>query len=644
MRTLLVHAPTLSVLTLLVACGGDAVTPGKDDAAGGGDSGSEWGPVGTDQDGDGVTVNDGDCDDGNAALYPGRAEDCDGIDNNCNGVVDEGLPDADGDRTADCVDAEECDGVDNNGDGVVDEGFSDSDGDGSADCVGTERCDGVDNNGNGEVDEGYDVDGDGYTTCAATLGQADCDDANADVYPGAVETDGDGLDNNCNGIADEGVWSYGDLAIVEVMNNPQRVGDPQGEWFEVYNTTDRTLTLNGLTLTDSTGERHIVSSTRSLTLEPGGFFVFGSNADRNTNGDAPIDYTYPSDDLILGNGVDDLSVYAGDVLIDMITWDDGASMPDPDGASMGLDNLSYGPDINDNPEAWCVAIRPWTGLSIDDKGSPGEDNEYCSTFDHDGDGFSGDEGDCDEGDITTYPGAWEGTDPTDNDCDGYAETAPVAVVSSSTDGYTCNAVQLDGSGSYDLEGAGLSYAWELVSAPAGSARTTSNIVTTTSAMPTFRGDVAGDYTFGLTVNDGGTGSLMESHLVTLTDRPTNTAPAANAGSDQTYSGSATCTPVSYGSSTYTCSSCTSASFTLDASSSSDAEGDDLSYSWTMTSGSSMGSLSATSGSSVTLTFSSASATYGSSTNNVISVEVTATDCQGLTSTDTVDITYTCTGV
>jgi hypothetical protein len=58
----------------------------------------------------------------------------------------------------------------------------------------------------------------------------------------------------------------------------------------------------------------------------------------------------------------------------------------------------------------------------------------------------------------------------------------------------------------------------------------------------------------------------------------------------------------------------------------------------------MGSLSATSGSSVTLTFSSASATYGSSTNNVISVEVTATDCQGLTSTDTVDITYTCTGV
>ena len=43
-----------------------------------------------DDDGDGFTENDGDCDDSNAAIYPGAPEVCDGKDNNCNGVIDEG--------------------------------------------------------------------------------------------------------------------------------------------------------------------------------------------------------------------------------------------------------------------------------------------------------------------------------------------------------------------------------------------------------------------------------------------------------------------------------------------------------------------------------------------------------------------------
>ena len=58
----------------------------------------------------------------------------------------------------------------------------------------------------------------------------------------------------------------------------------------------------------------------------------------------------------------------------------------------------------------------------------------------------------------------------------------------------------------------------------------------------------------------------------------------------------------------------------------------------------MGTLSASTGSSVTLTFSSASATYGTATSNVVTVDLVTTDCQGLTSTDTVNLTYTCTGV
>ena len=43
-----------------------------------------------DRDGDGYTIDDGDCNDYDPSIHPGAPEVCDGIDNNCNGAVDEG--------------------------------------------------------------------------------------------------------------------------------------------------------------------------------------------------------------------------------------------------------------------------------------------------------------------------------------------------------------------------------------------------------------------------------------------------------------------------------------------------------------------------------------------------------------------------
>ena len=97
--------------------------------------------AGEDQDGDGWSTTDGDCNDDDDDIYPGAVEDCDGVDNNCNAVVDEGFANLDGDDLADCVDVEECDGLDNDGDGLIDEGFEDGDGDGESDCVDVEECD-----------------------------------------------------------------------------------------------------------------------------------------------------------------------------------------------------------------------------------------------------------------------------------------------------------------------------------------------------------------------------------------------------------------------------------------------------------------------------------------------------------------------
>ncbi len=169
----------------------------------------------------GYLVRDGDCNDADPAIHPRVAEICNGIDDNCDGRIDEGF-DQDGDGyttcTGDCNDfnaavhpgaPEICNGVDDNCDGRIDEGF-DQDGDGYKTCTGdcndanpaihpgaVEICNGIDDNCNGIIDD-RDMDGDGYTGC----GGPDCDDSNPAVHPGAVEIC-NGTDDNCNGLVDE---------------------------------------------------------------------------------------------------------------------------------------------------------------------------------------------------------------------------------------------------------------------------------------------------------------------------------------------------------------------------------------------------------------------------------------------------------
>mgnify|MGYP002825012164 CR=1 FL=1 len=92
-----------------------------------------------DQDVDGYIRKD-DCRDRNELVHPAAFDACDGIDNDCDGEVDEGYPDVDGDGEADCRTSDTCDGLDNDGDGLIDEGYDDFDGDGIADCL-DDQCD-----------------------------------------------------------------------------------------------------------------------------------------------------------------------------------------------------------------------------------------------------------------------------------------------------------------------------------------------------------------------------------------------------------------------------------------------------------------------------------------------------------------------
>ncbi len=167
-----------------------------------------------------------DCDDVDGSIHPGASEICDGLDDDCDGEVDEGAvdpatwyADLDGDGYGDPgSSAEACQAPE----GYVADSTDCDDGEASVHPGADEYCNETDDDCDGEVDEGaavdapewyVDADEDGYgdeteslVACEAPSGYSaspdDCDDSDPQVHPEANDAC-DGVDQDCDGQVDE---------------------------------------------------------------------------------------------------------------------------------------------------------------------------------------------------------------------------------------------------------------------------------------------------------------------------------------------------------------------------------------------------------------------------------------------------------
>jgi len=429
--------------------------------------------VAEDGDGDGWSVDDGDCDDADPLRYPGAEELCDGLDNDCDDATEApgGEEDGDGDGSLGCEDCDDsdpltspgadelCDGLDNDCDPSTSAagGEGDGDADGSLSCAdcddgdpanhpgNVEVCDGQDNDcdgapdfdGSGEVDG----DGDGALSCA------DCDDADPASFPGNPELC-DGLDNDCSGLADfeeaaevdgdsDGILSCADCDDAEPASFPGNT--------EVCDGLDNDCT--GGPDFDAEGE---VDGDGDGSLSCADC---DDDAPDNFPGNAEVCDGQDNDCTWLADFVPgDMEMDAdSDGSLNCADCDDGEPTSFPGNAEIcdGLDN-DCGGDVDEDYDTdgdgvtTCGSDALFGTLDddCDDTESavfPGN-SEVCDGVDNDcggdvdegydldGDTFTtcGADGfvdtlddDCDDSDIAVYPGAPEECfDAVDNDCDG----------------------------------------------------------------------------------------------------------------------------------------------------------------------------------------------------------------------------------
>ena len=408
----MLRAMTLLTLTLAACDGGKSSQP--DDTSGAADA-----------DGDGFSASNGDCDDNDNLAYPGADEVCDEVDNDCDGDIDEDptdgvtrYADADADGYGD---SDAATTVCGDTDGLVADATDCDDATDAAHPGADELCDELDNDCDGETDEvgavdgetyHTDADGDGYghpantvTACGpgdgASEDATDCDDLDADRYPGADEIC-DEEDNDCDGETDE------DAADAETY---YRDADDDS-----YGVEDDTV--SGCDVPDGYAERSGDCDDSDDGTNPRARETC-DEADNDCDGE--IDegrtdtfYTDADDD---GYGDDDSAVEACSAP-DGMTAKGGDCDDDDADINPGESEVCDGVDQDCDDDIDEGVSTSWYP-DLDEDGYGDDASEYAACDDDAPTGYIETGGDCDDDDADISPDAEEVCeDETDNDCDG----------------------------------------------------------------------------------------------------------------------------------------------------------------------------------------------------------------------------------
>jgi hypothetical protein len=420
----------------------------------------------TDNDGDGYTVSDGDCNDNDSTIHPGTVEICgDGIDQDCNGSDLVCPEDIDNDGDGYTVNEGDC----NDNSAAIHPGAFEICGDGiDQDCDGSDlQCPQTwykdtdsDKYSDGTSLQSVNRPASYYLASELTATSGDCNDNSAAIHPGAVEICGDGIDQDCNGsdLQCPQTWykdvdsdKYSDGTSLQSVNRPA----------SYYLASELTATSGDC-------------NDNSAAIHPGAVEICGDGIDQDCNGsdlqcpqtwykdvdsdkysdgtslqsvNRPASYylaseltatsgdcndtnaaIHPGAVEICGDGIDQ-DCNGSDLQCPQTWYKDVDSDKYSDGTSLQSVNrlASYylaseltatSGDCDDNNAAIHPGAVEICGDGID-QDCNGSDLICPEDIDNDGDGFTENDGDCNDNDATIYPGAIEICgDSIDQDCDG----------------------------------------------------------------------------------------------------------------------------------------------------------------------------------------------------------------------------------
>jgi hypothetical protein len=158
----------------------------------------------------------------------------------------------------------------------------------------------------------------------------------------------------------------GDVIITELMIDPKALPDADGEWLELYNTTDSEIELRDCQLDDGGKSPHALSA--ALRIAKAAYFTVARSAAPGFKPDAILPVS-------LTNSADSVAVVCHGIEIDRVSYDRAAEFVLKPGVSLALDPSLLDYAHNDIAGSWCEGRDAYST----DLGSPGRENPRCDS-------------------------------------------------------------------------------------------------------------------------------------------------------------------------------------------------------------------------------------------------------------------------